>query len=184
VSSTACTRCFKLERWRTSCKRQRARSRSARTRGSGSQIPGTRSRRASSASTQASIRSVVHARGAKALHLLRLGDLDLPTHELEPIAHQARPIHRLDRGADRRTQTLKALAQPSQTVNIRRRGADVNRCTVVVEQVEVQTLATEIQTGVQHRSGPPLRQLPVTNRSVSPGRPLFMAFLTIEQRGG
>jgi hypothetical protein len=33
VSRTACTRCFKLERWRTRCSRQRARSRSARTSG-------------------------------------------------------------------------------------------------------------------------------------------------------
>src|SRR5438034_4469943 len=65
VSKTACTRCFKLERWRTRCKRQRARSRSARTMGSGSQIAGTRSRRVSSASTQASIRSVLQANGAR-----------------------------------------------------------------------------------------------------------------------
>jgi hypothetical protein len=41
VSSAAWTRCFRLERWRTRCSRQRARSRSARTRGSGSQIAGT-----------------------------------------------------------------------------------------------------------------------------------------------
>src|SRR5215218_2618731 len=64
VRRTACTRCLKLERWRTRCSRQRARSRSARTSGSGSQIAGTRSRRASSASTQASIRSVLQASGA------------------------------------------------------------------------------------------------------------------------
>ena len=38
----------------------------------------------------------------------------------------------------------------------------------------------QIQPGVQHRNGPPLRSLPVTNRSVSPGRPFFMALLTID----
>jgi Family of unknown function (DUF5996) len=64
VSKTACTRCLRLERWRTRCKRQRARSRSARTSGSGSQIAGTKSRRESSASTQASMRSVLQASGA------------------------------------------------------------------------------------------------------------------------
>jgi hypothetical protein len=51
-------------RARTRCSRQRARSRSARTKGSGSQIAGTSSRRESSASTQASIRSVLQASGA------------------------------------------------------------------------------------------------------------------------
>jgi hypothetical protein len=51
-------------RWRTRCSRQRARSRSARTAGVGSQIAGTRSRRDSSASTQASILSVLQANGA------------------------------------------------------------------------------------------------------------------------
>ena len=28
---------------------------------------------------------------------------------------------------------------------------------LTIEQVEIETLATEIQTGVQHRNGPPLR---------------------------
>jgi hypothetical protein len=45
VSSTACTRCFKLERCRAQMRPPAARSRSARTRGSGSQIVGTRSSR-------------------------------------------------------------------------------------------------------------------------------------------
>jgi hypothetical protein len=57
ASRTACT----LERWRTRWRRQGARSRSARTCGSGSQIAGTSSRRQSSASTRASIRSVLQA---------------------------------------------------------------------------------------------------------------------------
>ncbi len=47
--------------------RNRARSRSARTVGVGSQIAGTRSRRDNSASTNASIRSVLHANGANPL---------------------------------------------------------------------------------------------------------------------
>ena len=52
-------------RCRTRCSRNRARSRSARTPGLGSQMAGTKSLRASSASTQASIRSVLQARAAK-----------------------------------------------------------------------------------------------------------------------
>jgi hypothetical protein len=53
---------LRRERWRTRCSRNRARSRSARTSGSGSQIAGTRSRRESSAKTRASMRSVLHGR--------------------------------------------------------------------------------------------------------------------------
>jgi Transposase DDE domain len=41
-------------------------------------------------------------------------------------------------------------------VRVGRRGADLDRLTLTVEQVKVETLATEIQSGVQHRSGPPL----------------------------
>jgi hypothetical protein len=63
----ACTRFLSATRWRTRCSRHRARSRSARTSGVGSQIAGTNSRRLSSASTQASIRSVLHANGARPL---------------------------------------------------------------------------------------------------------------------
>src|SRR5438477_4158205 len=50
--------------------------------------------------------------------------------------------------------------------------------------MEVKALAAEIQTGVQHRNGPPLDSSQSTSWSLSPGRPFFMAFLTIEQRGG
>src|SRR5947209_8660327 len=58
------TRFLSAVRCLTRCRRKRARSRSALLAGSGSQISGTRSRRASSASTQASILSVLQAKGA------------------------------------------------------------------------------------------------------------------------
>src|SRR5438094_5737089 len=46
--------------------------------------------------------------------------------------------------------------------------------------MEVETLAAEIQTGVQHRNGPPLDSSQSTSWSLSLGRPFFMALLTIE----
>jgi hypothetical protein len=67
ANSVACTRFFSAVRCRTRCNRKRARSRSARTPGVGSQTAGTSSRRHSSASTHASIRSVLHASGANPL---------------------------------------------------------------------------------------------------------------------
>ena len=50
------------------------------------------------------------------LHLLRVGDLDLPARELEPVVHEARAVHRLDRGADRRAVTVEPLSQAAQTI--------------------------------------------------------------------
>jgi hypothetical protein len=65
-----------------------------------------------------------------------------------------RTVHRLDRRADRFAVTIEPLAQATQTVGIWWRRTDLDRRTLTVEQ---ETLATEIQTGGQHRSGPPLR---------------------------
>jgi hypothetical protein len=45
---------------------------------------------------------------------------------------------------------IKPLRQSAQTVDIRWRRTDLDRRTLGVKQVEVETLATEIQTGVQH----------------------------------
>jgi hypothetical protein len=45
--------------------------------------------------------------------------------------------------------TCEPLRQSSQTIGIRRRRTDLDRHTLTVEQMEVETLATEIQTGVQ-----------------------------------
>jgi hypothetical protein len=86
----------------------------------------------------------------EALHLLRVRDLHLPVQKLESIVHEARPVHRLDRRADRLAVTSEMLAQAAQTIGIRRRRTDPDRRTVYVEQMEVETLAAEIQTGVQH----------------------------------
>jgi pimeloyl-ACP methyl ester carboxylesterase len=59
-------------------------------------------------------------------------------------------VHRFDRCTDRRPRTLEPLRQAMQTVGIRWRRTDLDRRTLSVEQMEVETLATEIQTGVQH----------------------------------
>jgi hypothetical protein len=70
--------------------------------------------------------------------------------KLEPVVHEAGPVHRLNRGADRFAVTSETLAQAAQTVDIRRRRSHLHGRTLGVEQVEVETLAAEIQTGVQH----------------------------------
>jgi len=76
---------------------------------------------------------------------------------------------------------IESSRQAEQTVGVRRRGTDVDCFAFTVEQVEVKALAAEIQTGVQHRNGPPLDSSQSTSWSVSLGRPFFMAFLTISE---
>jgi hypothetical protein len=84
------------------------------------------------------------------LHFLRIRDLDLPAGQLEAVVHEARPVHRLDRRTDRRAMAIKPLRQAAQTVGVRWRGTNLDGRTLSVEQMEVETLAAEIQTGVQH----------------------------------
>jgi len=83
-------------------------------------------------------------------HLLRVRDLDLPAGELEPVVHEAGTVHRLDRRTDRRPITVEPLRQAMQTVRIRWPRTNLDRRAISVEQMEVETLAAEIQTGVQH----------------------------------
>jgi hypothetical protein len=64
--------------------------------------------------------------------------------------HEARPVHRLDRRADRLAVTVEPSRQSVQAIGIRRRRTDFDRRTLGVEQMKVEALATEIQTGVQH----------------------------------
>ena len=84
------------------------------------------------------------------LHLLRIRDLDLPAGELELVVDEAGTVHRLDRRTDRRSITVDPLRQAMQTAGIRWRRTDLDRRTISIQQMEVETLATEIQTGVQH----------------------------------
>src|SRR5262249_52752276 len=98
--------------------------------------------------------------------------------------HEASTVHRLDRRADRLAVPIESSRQAEQAVGIRWCGTNFDGGPLTVEQMEVETLAAEIQTGVQHRNGPPLDSSQSTSWSVSVGRPFFMAFLTTNVRGG
>jgi hypothetical protein len=95
----------------------------------------------------------LQAKGASPFTFCAVRDLDLPTRELEPVVHEARAVHRLDRSTDRRTVTSEPLAQATKSINVRRRCTDVDRRPLSVEQMKIETLAAEIQTGVQHEAG-------------------------------
>src|SRR5438128_11307364 len=79
--------------------------------------------------------------------------------------------------------TIESSRQVEQAVGIRRCGTNLDGRSLTVKQMEVETLAAEIQTGVQHCNGPPLDSSQSTSWSVSLGRPFFMAFLTMEVSG-
>ena len=56
----------------------------------------------------------------EAFHLLRVGDLDLPTVQLEPIVHEAGAVHRLDRRSDWLAVESDAFAQVLQSISVGR----------------------------------------------------------------
>jgi hypothetical protein len=87
----------------------------------------------------------------EAFHLLRVRDLDLPAVKLEPVVREGGAVHRLDRGADRRVVTIESSRQAEQAVSVWRRGTNLNGRSLTVEQMKVEALATEIQTGVQQK---------------------------------
>src|SRR5207253_315213 len=56
---------------------------------------------------------------------------------------------------DRLAEAADASGQAAQTVSVGRRSADLDLLAQLIEQAEVETLAAEIQSGVQHCVGPP-----------------------------
>jgi hypothetical protein len=64
--------------------------------------------------------------------------------------HEAGAVHRLDCGADRLAMALEPTRQTVQAIGVRRRATNLDRGTLAVEQMEVETLTAEIQTGMQH----------------------------------
>jgi hypothetical protein len=76
--------------------------------------------------------------------------------KFEPVVDEPHAVHRLDRRADRLPATFEPLRQTVKPICVRWRRADLGRRALTIEQVEGETLATEIQTRVQHEVGPPL----------------------------
>ena len=85
------------------------------------------------------------------LRPLRIRDPHIPAGELELVVHEPRPGHRLDRRQHRLPMlALEAVHKMREPIAIRRAGALADPLTVSGERVPVETLATEIQSDVQH----------------------------------
>jgi hypothetical protein len=74
---------------------------------------------------------------------------------LQLVVDKAGAVHRLDRCLHRFSETSEPSGQAAKTIGVRRRGANLDRLARLIEQAEIETLATEIQSGIQHCVGPP-----------------------------
>lgn len=90
----------------------------------------------------------------QALHLLGVRDLDRPAGLLEGVVDDPRPGHRLDHRADRLAVDLVDPAgERPQRVDVGGDGELIEMLSVIAEQADVEALAAEIQSGVQHLKG-------------------------------
>jgi hypothetical protein len=89
-------------------------------------------------------------KGGEALDLLGIGDLDVPAEKLELVVDEAGPVHRLDRRADRLAVAIHPGHERPQRVGIGADGGHLDRSTVLIEQVHIEPLARQVQSGVQH----------------------------------
>jgi hypothetical protein len=141
----------------------------------GSQIAGTRSRRDSSASTQASILSVLQANGARPLTFCAVGDLDLPARQLQLVMHEPGAVHRLDRRMDRAAEPADPVGQHRQPGAVRRGRGHRQSCARLVHHVNIQPRSTQVQPHVHHDNRPPSDTLSLSvPRGEAPG---FMTFI-------
>ena len=85
------------------------------------------------------------------LRPLRIGDPHIPASELELVVHEPRTGHRLDRRQHRLAViAVEATHQVREPIPIRRARAPADTLTVPGERLPVETLATQIQSDVQH----------------------------------
>jgi hypothetical protein len=71
------------------------------------------------------------------------------------VVHEARAGHRLDRGVDT-TKRHKPRRQANEPVRVRRDGRLGHHRPVAIDNTDIETLAAEIESGVEHvQEGPP-----------------------------
>jgi hypothetical protein len=116
----------------------------------GSQIAGTRSRRASSGEHPGVDPVGLAGQRGQALDLLRVGDLDLPPGQLKLVVDEPGAVHRFDRGHDRLAKPGGLPGQAPQPISVWRRRGDLDWLTRLVHQVHIQAVARQIQPCVQH----------------------------------
>ena len=141
--------------------------------GVGSQIAGTRSRNDSSASTRASILSVLHASGASPLTRCASAISTSQPYLHELVVHEASAVHRLHHAPHRLVIDRDASRQPVQAVAVRRRREVIDQLAMIGDQADVNPPATQSKPTCNIEDGPPLSSLLGDSRSVSPEEALL-----------
>jgi hypothetical protein len=94
--------------------------------------------------------------GGQALHLLGIGDLHLPTRQLERVVDEARPGHRLDDRVDRFPIGGEVPGQRPKAVRVRWNRRDLDPVSAFIERTDVQSLSAQVESKMQHDVwGPP-----------------------------
>jgi hypothetical protein len=109
------------------------------------------------------------------LHPLRISNPHIPAKQLELVMHKPSTRHRLDRCQHRPTMPPRVLDKIAQSMPLRRDDTSSSLDSVVVQPRPLQTLATEIQTDLQHAKGLPSRRLQPTHAVCRRQRPAFTA---------
>ena len=91
--------------------------------------------------------------GRQALDPQGVGDLDVPAGELELVVDEAGTVHRLDRRADRLAVAIHPGDKCPQGIAIGTDRGHLDRSPVLIEQVHIEPLARQVQSGVQHVLG-------------------------------
>jgi hypothetical protein len=133
-------------------------------------MAGTRSRRDSSASTQASILSVLQASGGQSFDLLGVSDLDLPARQLQLVVHE--PGASIDSIAAY-TGSPNPPIRSANTANPPLSGTAVVTANAapLVHHMNIQSCSTQIQPDVHHDNRPP-SDTPVGHRRRRADAPL------------
>jgi hypothetical protein len=148
-------RFFNAVRWRTRCNRNRARSRSARTSGVGS--GDLRDQRPAGELGEHPGVDLVGLRrqGREPSDALGIGDQHIPARELEAVVDEAGTVHRLDGRSHRPAFGGDPPDERAQRTGIGRDRRHQRSRAVIAQHMHVEPLSRQVQSGVQHRVGPP-----------------------------
>jgi hypothetical protein len=93
---------------------------------------------------------------------------------------EAGAVHRLDHGGDVAVVAAEAVDEAGEAVPVGGDGATLDQRGVLAKGVEVESLAAQVQSDVQHGRAS-FGWASVTDVNLPPGGPFFMAFLTISR---
>jgi hypothetical protein len=91
----------------------------------------------------------------EALDLLGVGNQHIPAVLFERVVDEASACHRLDDPAHRLAVPRDPACQAANTIVIAGHGELLDQLAVRGQQADVEPLATQIQSSVQHEDGPP-----------------------------